>query len=266
MKPNKTPNILFLDIETAPMTSYIWRLWKQDIGLNLVESDWHMLSWAGKWMGDKKIISDVLPNYKKEYKENTENDIRILESLWEVIDAADIVVAHNGNKFDIPKINARLLYNGFTPPSPYRQIDTCLIARSIFGFTSNKLDYLAQYLGVGEKTKHEGFDLWRKCLQGDTKSWGKMEKYNRNDVVLLEKVFHKLAPWSKSFPNFDIYTDDNKPHCVACGNTNIINRGFAYTQLGKFHRYQCKLCGKWMRGRKNVLTKTKKTKILTNKL
>jgi hypothetical protein len=40
------------------------------------------------------------------------------------MDEADIICAHNGDAFDIKKINSRLITNGFKPPSPFKTIDT----------------------------------------------------------------------------------------------------------------------------------------------
>ena len=45
----KGPKVLLLDIETAPMLARVWGLWKQNIGLSMVEADWHVLSCDRDW-------------------------------------------------------------------------------------------------------------------------------------------------------------------------------------------------------------------------
>ena len=140
----KNPKILIFDIETAPLKSYVWRLWKQNVNpLNgQLQSEWFMLTWSAKWLFDSEIMSDSLT---KEEVLN-EDDSRITKSMYQLFDEASIVIAHNAQNFDVPMLNTRFLRNGLKPPSPYRIIDTLKEAKKIFSFASNKLDYLGQLL------------------------------------------------------------------------------------------------------------------------
>ena len=45
-------NILFLDIETAPLLGYVWGLWKNNVGLNQIYRDSYVLNWAASWLGE----------------------------------------------------------------------------------------------------------------------------------------------------------------------------------------------------------------------
>lgn len=258
------PKILVLDIETAPMIGAFWGLWKQNIGLKQLYNDWYILTYAAKWLGEEETYWDSLTSYKEEYKANPECDYMVLQSLRDLLDEADIIVAHNGAGFDIPKINARFLKYGILPPSPYKQVDTLRVVKKKFRLTSNKLEYVANYLGLGGKIKHQGFDLWTDCMKGDVKAWSDMIKYNIKDVTLLEEVYYRLLPWMDQHPNLALYYDNAKPRCPKCGGTHINYRGYAYTPMGKFHRFQCQDCGGWGRDRSSALSKEQRKAIQTN--
>lgn len=173
------------------------------------------------------------------------SDKALIKEIWHLLDRAEIVVAQNGDAFDLKKINARFAYWKLPPPSPYRTVDTLKIARRYFAFTSNKLDSLGEYLGLGRKIKHEGFELWKRCMAWDKKAWEQMKLYNKQDVILLEKVYLHLLPWIKTHPNLGVYTD--KWVCPKCGSRRLIRRGFQYNSSTKYARIQCKDCHGWSR-------------------
>lgn len=188
MIQNKTKILLF-DIEVSPITSYTWSLWETNV--IEVKKDWYMLSFAYKWLGESKVIVKALPMYS-DYLKDKENDKALCQDLWEVLDQADIVIAQNGDAFDIKKANARFIVHGFKPTSPYKTIDTLKVAKKYFKFDSNKLGELGRYLGVGNKAETGGFSTWLGCMNGDMDMWTKMIRYNRQDVILLEKVYLRL--------------------------------------------------------------------------
>ena len=116
---------------------------------------------------------------------------------------------------------------------------------------SNRLGDLGEHLGFGGKMPTGGIALWVKCMAGDKKSWNKMVKYCKRDVLLLEKVYLKLRPYMASHTNLGVYT--NRPVCAKCGSGRTIYRGFSVTNAGKFRRFQCNKCGGWGRDRNNIL-------------
>lgn len=256
--------ILHLDIETAPIEMLSWGMWNQNHHIDQIVHDWHILCWAAKWHHKSEVIASALPGHKN-YKDDKRDDSAVCGAMWNLLDDADIVVAHNGDKFDIKKINARFLLHGFPPPSPYKQIDTLKMARRKFAITSNKLDYLGRYLGIGRKVKHEGFDLWIKCMAGDMAAWAKMIRYNKQDVRLLEKVYKILAPWETNLPNGATYVDDETRMCTVpgCGGKCGLN-GYRNLNFGRYQKYVCTKCGHPQRGRTNLLTKEKREKINAN--
>lgn len=258
-------NILLLDIETAPSKGYIWSLWSEIRSMSFIDQDWYILCWCAKWLDEKRMFKASLHKSRK-YKVGQENDEDILKSLWELLDKADVVIAHNGIKFDRRKINARFIKHGMKPPSPYRMIDTLLVARSQFAFTSNRLDDIGAFLKLGRKHTTNGFQLWKDCLEGKKQSWNEMLDYCEQDVKLLEKIYKELRPYIANHPNVGLYNEEDLTCCPKCGSSNINYRGYYYTNISKFHRFICLDCGGWGRDRSNCLD-TKKKKILgTNAL
>lgn len=251
------PKVLILDIETAPILGYVWRLWDQNVGLNQIKNDWYVLSWAAKWRGAP--AKDVMYMDQRKSK-NIENDKRMLQGIWKLLDRADIVITQNGVSFDIKRLNARFLINGMAPPSPFKNIDTKLLANKKFGFTSKKLEYMTETLCVKyKKLKHakfQGFELWAECLKGNEKAWDEMEKYNKYDVLSLEELYDIMEPWDRTI-DFNLYTDDTEPVC-RCGCKKFHKRGYHYTAAGKFQCYRCSKCGAHTRSRTNLLSKEKR--------
>ena len=256
------PRILLFDIETAPSKGYYWRRFDQNISQDMVIQESHMLTYAYKWLGEKKVYHDRLDNWLPLDKVGDGDDGMLLAGLWKLLDEADLTISHYGKRFDHVYSNARFLKHGLRPPSPFKMIDTKEAASRYFKFPSNKLNDLGQYLGLGKKVDHEGFMLWRKCLEGDQKAWDKMVKYNIQDVNLLEKVYLEMRPYITNHPNLSSYTE--KECCPKCGSEDTEKRGFARTLAGKYQRYLCKSCGGWHRGRTNVLTKEERACVVAN--
>lgn len=251
------PKVLIYDIETAPILGYVWSLWENNVALNQIHSDWHILSWSAKWLDDppNKVMYMDQRNAK-----NIEDDSKILEKIWKLLDEADIVITQNGKNFDQKKLNARFVLNGFQPPSSYKHIDTKQIASKHFGFTSNKLEYMTDKLCTTYKklkhTKFQGFDMWKECLAGNVDAWNEMEKYNRYDVLSLEELYNKLIPWENTV-NFNLYHDD-ECHVCKCGSVSFYKNGFYYTSAGKYQKHKCKQCGAEHRDKENLFSKEKR--------
>lgn len=244
----QTPKIAYIDIETAPLKGYAWGIWEQNI--MEVEQDWYMLSFSVQ-INDGPIKVFALPDYKG-YGKDKANDKQLVQDLWEIFDDSDIIVAHNGDKFDIRKANARFLVHGMRPPAPFKSIDTLKIARKHFKFDSNRLDDLARYLGVGRKLATTGKALWLGCMNGEAASWTLMKRYNKQDVVLLRKVHDALRPWATNYPNMAVYVGEDLI-CPRCTSQHLQKRGFGYTVTGKHQRYQCQDCGHFSRGKNETV-------------
>lgn len=253
---------LILDIETAPILASVWRTWKENVGLDQISHDWYILSFCAKWLGKDR------PFYHDQSKtKDIENDHGLMRKLHGLLNEADIVVAHNGRRFDLRKINARFILNGFPPPSPYKIVDTLDIAKKHFAFTSNRLAYLTDVLCEEKKLAHAkfpGFKLWKECLNGNPEAWEEMRKYNIQDVVSLEELYLKLRPWTEGHPNVAAYDEDEDVRCPKCGSHAIRPRGFYLTQTGKYQRMRCDSCGGWSRTRYTLNSTGKRKALLTN--
>jgi len=238
--------ILLFDIETAPNLAFVWGKYEQNV--LAYESEWYILCFAYRWLGSEETSVIALPDFKVDYKADASNDYKVVEKLHALFCEADVVIGHNSNSFDNRKTNARFLFHGFDPPTPYKEVDTCLVARKYFSFNSNKLGDLGETLGVGSKAETGGFGLWLGCLNGDKNSWEKMKSYNAQDVTLLEKVYLRLRPWINGHPNVAVL-EGNLDCCPKCGADTMMKRGFGHNRVTTFQRYQCTTCGGWSSSR-----------------
>jgi len=227
--------ILLIDIETSPNLAHVWGIWQQNVGLSQLLESSYTMCYSAKWLGEKDVYFDSVER----------NDAKkMLEGVHAMLCEADAVVHYNGSKFDIPTLNKEFLVHKMSPPPPIKQIDLLRTVKSQFRFPSNKLDYVAQRLGLGKKKDHEGHILWVKCMNGDKKAWKTMEEYNIQDVILLEKLYNRLTPWIKTPLNKTIMMKDRDGFvCPTCSKPHLVSKGFRYTTTGAYQRYQCKACG-----------------------
>lgn len=238
--------ILIFDIETMANLAYVWGKYEQDV-IDF-EREWFILCFAYKWYGEKKVHTVSLPDFQL-YKKDKENDLHVVQVLWDLFNQADVIMTHNGDAFDIKKVNARFVFHKLPPPSPYKTIDTKKVAKRYFNFNSNKLDDLGRYLGVGRKLPNTGWNLWKRCYLGDEKAWKEMLKYNKQDVVLLENIYEKFKPYMLNHPNRQAY-NLNRASCPNCGHKHSHSRGYEMRVGYKINRLQCKGCGRWFYGEK----------------
>lgn len=246
MKINK-PKVLLYDIENTPIVVTTWRMWEADAIEKLEE--WYMLSYSWKWLGEKEVHVVALPDFKG-YKNNKKDDKALCESLHKLQSEADIVIAHNGDEHDQKKSNARFIYNGLKPASPFKSIDTMKVAKKYFKFDSNSLNNLGTYLKLGNKVEHSGIKLWRACMEGDMKAWKLMKKYNKQDVVLLEKVYLKLLPWIALHPSDVFY--ESPFDCPNCGKHTMVKHKKRPVRGGFKQQYQCTSCGAYKTDSKKI--------------
>jgi len=236
--------ILMLDLETSPMTAHTWGLWKQDISLKQILASTEVICFGARWYGKKQVIFKSVHHHGKD---------AMLEEIHKLMDEADAVVGWNSAAFDIKHLKREFLEAGMLPPSPAKDIDLMKVVKSQFRFPSNKLDYVAQRLGVGAKVQHSGFDLWIRCMAGDNKAWAEMKKYQIQDVDLLIDLYEKLLPWIPSHPSVGLYEGIDSV-CVNCGSPNMTNNGIYVGTTGSYDRFQCDDCGKWMKASRSIMT------------
>lgn len=232
--------VLFLDIETAPHRVYAWGLYGQDIAINQIEEPGYTICFAAKWRGASKVMFSSL---------HKDGKAKMLSDVWELLDAADVVVHYNGLKFDIPTLNQEFVASRMRPPSPAKHVDLYQVAKRRFRLASNKLDFVATHLGLTGKVQHKGMELWRDCMADMPSAWKTMERYNKRDVTLLEEVYDVLLPWIPNHPNVALYDNAQAPCCPNCGSFNLQRRGFHVAKTMRYQRFSCNDCGSWSRKR-----------------
>mgnify|MGYP002654223612 CR=1 FL=1 len=241
--------ILFLDLETSPNLAFVWGLWDQNVAINQLMESTEVICFGARWYGEKKVT------FRSTHHDGKK---KMLKDLHALMEEADVLVGWNSAAFDSKHIKREFLEAGMLPPSPYKELDLMRVVKSQFKFPSNKLDYVAQTLGVGAKVQHSGFDLWIGCMAGDNKSWGKMKEYQIQDVNLLIDLYEKLKPWIKNHPHAALH-EGIEGGCSNCASVNIQRRGYARTITATYQRFQCTDCGKWLRGDKAIEKTTYKS-------
>lgn len=255
------PTITTLDIETAPITAYVWGLFKQNVGLNQIVKDWSIMSLAWKYLGHEEVYyQDV------SHQTDLRDDADLLVVLWSILDESDVIIGQNLRRFDVKKINARFLEAGLPPPSPYIIIDTLEMAKDAAGFTSNKLDWLSQKLADDKKDHHDefpGMELWVQCLNGNPRAWAAMREYNLGDIPSCEQVYLALRPYYRQHPNLAIFIDDEETRCPRCLSVNLEPLASTFTNVSEYKRYGCRDCGGFARSRYTLNSKAKRKATLT---
>lgn len=255
------PKLLIFDIETSPFITYNFELYDQNIRLDQVKQDWSILAWGAKWLND--------PASKTIYRDTSKqkdilNDKRIVQELIALLEQADGVITHNGDKFDIKKVNARAAIHGLPPVKPCRSTDTYKESRKVFSFTSHSLEYMSDKLNAKyKKLKHEkypGLSLWKEVLSGNKEAWKEMKKYCINDVLATEEMHNKIQGWIKT-QNQATFYDDDTVRCF-CGSKNLIMKGPVWVNNNKYQGYKCKDCGKRPRGKESLMDKEKRQTLL----
>jgi len=243
-------SILLFDIETSPIVARVWSLWQNGIDIKDIVRDWCVLCFSAKWLFSNDVISFRLTEEELE----TRDDKRIVTELWNLLDKADIVIAHNAERFDVRKSNARFLKYELNLPSPYQILDTLKHARKKFNLTSNKLDYIADFLGVeGKMVTPSG--MWREVEEGNYDMLITMDEYCAQDVISLEQVYLKLRPYIQPHPNIGLHIVEDVNSCPTCGSENLDwNLESVYTtNSNQYHAFRCNECKSLGRSRTSVL-------------
>jgi predicted PolB exonuclease-like 3'-5' exonuclease len=227
---------LFFDIETSPIIAYTWRVgWKLNIDTDNIIQDWKIICISYGWEDEDKV-------HTLTWDEN-QCDKQMLIDFIKIANTADELVAHNGDKFDIKKIRTKCIFHRIPMFPNYRTLDTLKKAKSGFVFNSNRLDYIAKYLGVGAKLEHEGFNMWVKCMQGDKEALADMVKYCEMDIVVLQDVFLVMQSYIKQNQHVGTLNMGRKCDCPSCGSLDVTYLKLNVTSFGTPKRqFECDVC------------------------
>lgn len=226
---------LFFDIETSPNIGFFWRPgFKLTIGHDNIIKERAIICISWKWAG-AKLVSNL------KWDKN-QCDKKLLTHFIKILHEADEIVGHNGDQFDTKWIRGRALKHGLEMSPTFMSLDTLKISRRLFNINSHKLDYLADYLGIGRK-KPTGFGLWRDItLNNDKKAMATMVDYCNHDVVLLEQVWDRLNQYTPAKTHVGL----NIGECPECGSDQTHIRKHSITAGGtKKTQLQCKQCNKY---------------------
>lgn len=235
------PRIVFWDLETTHNIVASFSLYPRSIHYGCILQERFIVSAAWKFAGEKRVHSVSILDDPDRFAKNPADDRHVCKTIRNVLCSADAAVAHYGNKFDWKFLNARLLVNKIKPVSTITKIDTHKMIKELALFNCNRLDYLGDVLGVGNKieTKQK---LWLDILKGKVGAVKEMVRYNKGDIELLERVYERVKPYCPTQINHNLFGNEHDK-CPSCGSYNIVKNGHRYSKKTKFQRYYCKDCG-----------------------
>ena len=259
------PRITLWDIETTHNLAAVFQLKHNDyINADNIVQERIIVCAAWKDLGKRAVHAvSTLDNPTPRFEQNLLNDKWVCEKLHEVLSSADVIVAHNGDEYDIKFTKGRFLVHGLPPLPPILSIDTLKVARKQFLLNANNLNYLGSLLKVGNK-KPTKQGLWLKVLQGDQSAIRQMVTYNKEDVRLLERVFLKLQPHIADHTNRQLFgtSGHGRLECPRCGSSDVQSRGIHRAATQTYQRYQCKKCAGWFRERRATPGTSTRTRVL----
>lgn len=224
----------------------IWDL--ETSGMNSFHADLASIVCFGyKWLGDRHTYCLRISDYPGWFTDHQLNDRPLLVAALSIMEEADLLVAHFGDKFDRRMFQGRCVIQGLTPPPPVKQRDTWRIAKTAFNFNSNRLGNLAVTLGCRQKKTHKNSrdrwpGWWHRTMGGDASAVAEMAEYCKQDVRTLEEVYIKIRVYDNPHPR--VSTNPNR--CRLCGST-VQYRGVALAAEHRYRRFKCTKCGKWDR-------------------
>lgn len=230
---------LFFDIETSANIVFSWNIgYDLNISHDNIIQERAIICICYKWEHEKDV------HY---LRWNKGDDKQIIEEFSKIINEADEVIGHNSDQYDVKWFRTRCLYHGVVIAPELQTIDTLKLSRRGFRFNSNKLDYIAQFLGLGKKMETGGFGLWKDIiLKNDEKAMATMIDYCKKDVILLEQVYNKLKAYTKDKTNLAIYYGHSKCNCPSCTSDHVISNGIRISAGGlQKRRMHCQGCGKY---------------------
>jgi uncharacterized protein YprB with RNaseH-like and TPR domain len=232
---------LFFDIETSPNIGLFFEAgFKKNISFESIINERAIICICYKWEDQSEV------NYLN--WDSKQCDKKMLEKFVQVANSADEMVGHNGDNFDLKWIRTRCLLHKIAMFPNYVTIDTLKISRQKFRFNSNKLDYIAQFLGMGKKIKTD-YSLWKNILlHKDKDAMSKMVKYCQKDVILLEKIFKQLAGHIEAKTHYGVIFGQDRASCPECGSDDLFKSGIKTLASGIVKQVLiCKTCHKYHR-------------------
>lgn len=243
------PKIVLWDLETLPNLKEVMKVYPQLSnypGLTLKASITSVICAGYMTLGaDEKIRCINAWDFKTRWRKNVNDDYAVVKKIAEILSAADLIVTHNGKRFDLKFLQTRLFYHGLPPLPKIPHIDTCAEGKKNLLAFNNRLDTLAGILTDERKTDNGGWDLWVRVLNREPKAMKLMTDYCKQDVNVLHKIFLRLKPILKSLPNENLFAGPFAKVCPCCGSMAISKQGIRTRKTGVFQAYRCRNCYSW---------------------
>lgn len=235
------PKLLLVDLETAPAIVYTFQLFDCNIGIEQIISPGRVICWAAKWYKERKVMfAEAFDAVRTQ---------AMLKEIHALLCEADAVIGWNSERFDLPKLDGEFIVNGLSPPPPPTHIDLWKTARKL-GLLSTKLAFVAPLLKAGKKIDTGGFKLWADVMRQDAAACKRMQKYNEQDVRLLEPMYDRMLPFIRNHPFLGTTAKKDMPECPACQSHRSQSRGTRRTKSYIIWRMQCLDCGSWFEGKR----------------
>ena len=247
--PGRQPKILVIDCETAPNVIHAWSLFNVNASLNQIVAPSYTLGFAWQWAGQKTV------RYVSVYHDGHQ---KMVETAWKLLDEADAVTGYNIDRFDLPVLRKDIISTipEWGPPSPFKSIDLYKVVRKNFKFTSGKLAFVTEALGLSGKLDNSGHAMWKQCMDavdgvGDPavgrRAQNEMKRYCMADVRTTTELHLLLRPYLGGQFSYGAFADETETVCPGCGGSRLVRRGFTHTAASRYQRFQCADCHRWCR-------------------
>lgn len=257
LSKDEGPKLLFFDVEVMASVVLAFNRWDVRVSPEAVVSEPYMLTFAGAWGVDGKVFAKKLTDYP-DWNFDKKSDYNLICDLWELLDEADIVIAHNA-KFDYKWASARFAFWGLQPPSPYKVICTLSEVKKAFKLPANSLKAVTDYFALERKADSGGMATWMRVYEGDPTAFDDMMAYNIQDIPTLQGIYRTVLPFMKGGNNLAVYYEDNNPRCNKCGSLDLEETGKkAYTGVSSYGLFRCMSCGGWNSSKENLLGRDKR--------
>lgn len=210
----KTAKVLIYDLETSPNIGWFWRAgYKQNIQPNQIVKERAIICVSYKWQGEDEV-------YNLTWDKN-QCDKFLIEQFVEVLNEADLIVAHNGDNFDLKWLKTRALFHRIPMLPNYKQFDTLKLAKAKLYLNSNRLDYISKFLGFEGKIQTTP-DLWNKVVMlNDRNAMKDMLDYCDEDVRQLENVYNELQYLDNPRVHVGVLNNEVKYSSPISGSYNL---------------------------------------------
>ncbi len=243
---NKTPNILFYDIETAPLKAWVWQCGKQVLRHHQLDKDHNqprIICVTYSWLNENRV-------HCIDWGYEEQSTAKVVVEFDEIIKQADMTIGKNSNRFDTKMINAARMLNGLPGIPEWTKYtdDLEVQMRRYFRLPSQSLDYISQQLGLGGKIKME-FQDWIDIVEKNDngkKAFAKMLKYGKKDTADLKTIWKRLSEhFDSKWDQAEYLGERLSCKHMDCGSKNLYMNGTRISGKTTYQMYNCSDCKRY---------------------